>query len=114
MTAPPAMLALARSLDLGSFSDRLAEAQKCDGSRYHTPTPLLIDRYRYAGGGHVYPITAALQDGDVRLCGTCAENLRVFLQLMVATSGDMPWEAQREFGNSIRRIGKLMWRGMDA
>lgn len=87
MGAPPSMLALAQRVGVD-----LSAEHDCEGSRYHTPTPLRVTR-----------------EGDVWLCGTCAANLRLFALLMAATGGEMPWEVQREFGNGIRRIGKQVW-----
>jgi hypothetical protein len=91
----------------------LCVERECEGSRYHTPTPLEVAPYLF----HVDDIAAYYgpSTSDATwLCGTCAANLRVFFGLMRGTDGSMPWEVQREFGNGIRRIGKMMWRAADA
>jgi hypothetical protein len=88
----------------------LLDEQECEGSRYHSPTPLYVRRWRcWYASGLVVEADGESHDDDVWLCGTCAHNLRLFMQLMTATNGEMSWETRREFGNEIRRIAKQMW-----
>lgn len=69
---------------------------ECEGSRFHSPTPLLVYVEEVAGT-------------TVRLCGNCRDNLGVFSTLMNASNGSLPWEVRREFGNSIRDLGMRAW-----
>ena len=70
----------------------LAERVTCAGAKFHSPTPLTVREI-------------AVGDDTVFLCGTCHDNLHVFLDLMHAKEGNVPWEARRCFGNLLRAIG---------
>lgn len=68
----------------------------CEGSRYHSPRPLMTYR-------------VALDDGAiVQLCGTCRDNLRL-LRNLLDEDAPLPWDALREFGNRIRDLGRRGW-----
>lgn len=110
MAAPATMVAFVQQE--GIDIPFLSVDRDCQGSRYHTPTPLDVAPYVFDTDdlcAYYGPSTAATW-----LCGTCAANLRVFFNLMRATDGDVPWRVRREFGNGIRRIGKMMWGVHDA
>lgn len=70
--------------------------ESCEGSEYHSPRPLLVRTFTVAGT-------------VVRLCGTCEDNVRVFLSLMTASTGTLPWSVRREFGNRVRALGMSAW-----
>jgi hypothetical protein len=104
VAVPPAMLAYAREAGIrpyGLFGEDFA----CEGSDYHTPTPLLLHRYRVQADG-------SLAEGalGVMLCATCADNLRILLNLLWSSEGTLPWEVRREFGNKIRQLGMHAWQ----
>lgn len=80
---------------------RIAEASglplvECQGSKFHSPTPLTVTQVEVAGE-------------MVALCGTCQANLAVFQQLMTDSNGTLAWEIRREFGNRIRVLGMKDW-----
>lgn len=62
----------------------------CEGSKYHSPRPLVT-----------YLVATAL--GELRLCGNCRDNLRL-LENLQDEDEPLPWDALREFGNTIRDI----------
>lgn len=84
----------------------------CDGSRHHSPTPLACTRLRLSevvaqvSGG---PVPTPADEPLLSLCGTCLDNLTVFVRLMGDYQGAMPWEVRREFGNTIRILGMQAW-----
>lgn len=96
--------------------DRLAgraDGHPCDGSKYHSPTPLVVDDV-WLSAVVSEAIGAGTPDEQpaekpVWLCGTCKDNLRVFVLLMHASSGSLSWQVRREFGNKIRDLGVLAW-----
>lgn len=65
----------------------------CEGSRYHSPRPLMTYRVAYGRAG-----------GVVHLCGTCRDNLRLLENLQ--DDEPLPWDALREFGNRVRALGR--------
>ena len=89
---------MAFSLDLPDGFDR-----PCEGSKFHSPTPLLTSGVDLAASDLRLPEKGKPKD-PVWLCGVCSDNLGVFLQL--AESHDFPWEVQRQFGNKIRGLAK--------
>lgn len=68
----------------------------CVGAKYHSPTPLSVGIHLVAGD-------------RVPLCGTCKDNLAVFVSLMTTSNGTLAWEVRREFGNRLRALGTRVW-----
>jgi len=66
----------------------------CQGSRHHSPTPLLLHEVTLPGGR------------TVMLCGICEDNLAVLVHLMDSSETALPWPLLREFGNEIRALAK--------
>jgi len=81
---------------------------ECEGSRYHSPTPLLVSTVPLVPPEWTGKGSAA--SPRVVLCGTCRDNLTVLQRILLAKDGDIPWQARREFGNTIRAIGDRGWR----
>lgn len=73
----------------------------CEGSKHHSPTPLMVYRVSIIPGQDHGPF--------VMLCGTCKSNLKVFQSLLLH-HGEIPWEVQRQFGNIIRELAIRGWR----
>ena len=83
----------------------------CEGSKFHIPRPLLVrphyltDEVSRVAGDEVPPL-----DGDVvLLCGTCADNLTVYLTIRWAYEGATPQTVRRDFGNITRALGDRAW-----
>lgn len=93
MAVPPTILRLLSSLTALPVPGVLADGYACEGSKFHSPQPLILSEY--ALGGHE----------KVMLCGTCTDNLSVLMGLLEAHDGKLTWEARREFGNMIRALG---------
>lgn len=83
----------------------LAFTSICEGSKHHSPTPLILHRVSLLPGKEYGPFAT--------LCGTCRDNFRVLQALLVAHEGRLPWEVQRQFGNKIRQLVYLGWRGQE-
>ena len=65
---------------------------ECEGSKFHTPRPLLVHRM-------------TLEDGrDAWLCGVCVGNVTVYQRLRKHAGGTVPWPVAREFGNTLRAV----------
>jgi hypothetical protein len=83
----------------------------CEGSKFHSPRHLVV-RPHYLTNEvslHAQDDTLLL-DGDlVHLCGTCADNLSVYLTILVAYDGATPHTVRRDFGNGIRALGDRAW-----
>lgn len=80
-----------------------ADGAACGGARFHSPTPLTLVKVW---------ITPGPDDDEsslVRLCPTCAANLRILQRLLVASNGDLPWVTRREFGNDLRLLAMRGW-----
>ena len=69
--------------------------QECQGARFHSPSPLLLEEVEISSGKWV------------TLCGTCQDNLKVYEELKTHYDGEIPWKVRREFGNLIRAIGDV-------
>lgn len=91
----------------------LAVDRECEGAKYHSPTPLIINNVvcdpeqgfmkigfaeRYFGVMHT-----------AWLCSTCADNVALYLQLMKKHEGETSWPMRREFGNQVRTVGDQAW-----
>jgi hypothetical protein len=68
-----------------------ADEHSCEGAKFHSPRPLRIHPYILPDKRLTY------------LCGTCRDNLGVYLFLWDA-EGSLDWPTQRFFGNQIRAI----------
>lgn len=110
MTVPPTMLALIHQVGGLQVQGVLADTQECEGSKYHTPSPLVLRPYTLSSFKKIEMVPTDDDDEKaIWLCGTCVANLNIFLSLMEATEGNMPWEVRREFGNLIRLLGLDLW-----
>jgi hypothetical protein len=72
----------------------------------------MVTKPYFMSGAVLYAVDGenARKTGEsVFLCGTCAANLTVLLRLMAASSGELPWEVRREFGNTIRALADKAW-----
>jgi hypothetical protein len=72
-------------------TSRAFEDHPCEGSKFHSPRPLQTHACRLPDKRIVY------------LCGTCRDNLGVYVFLSEAERG-LDWPTQRLFGNQIRAI----------
>ncbi len=82
----------------------------CEGSKFHSPTPLFVDTFV-----PLIPVQWSAQANAqfsprVSLCGTCRDNLLILQQIMLDRDGDVPWQVRREFGNTIRALADRGWR----
>jgi hypothetical protein len=74
----------------------------CEGAKFHSPTPLVLRDVSLIPGSSPVDLTAVL-------CATCADNLSVLQQLLVANDGELPWPVRREFGNQLRALAFQGW-----
>ena len=85
------------------------------GSKFHSPTPMVIKPYRLdsAVAVSIYGIAAeAIIRGPgyyIKLCGTCADNLTEYVKMLYQNDGKPDWETRRVFGNLIRSLGHRAW-----
>lgn len=73
------------------FGSRASE-HPCEGSKFHSPTPLTTQ-------------AVTMGDREVYLCPTCAANMAVYVHLSQVAPEQLTWPIKREFGNSIRALG---------
>lgn len=73
-----------------------ASDHPCEGSRFHSPTPLVTSEVGLEGARTVW------------LCGTCENNLGVFVLLAESAKAPLPWPLLRGFGNQIRILGRAL------
>lgn len=90
------MSRIAEALRQRSETDFERATLICAGSKFHSPTPLVV-------------LKTPVGEEIIPLCGTCRDNLGVFLSLMTTSNGSLPWEVRREFGNRIRSLGMTAW-----
>lgn len=84
----------------------------CEGAKFHSPRPLLVQEYVVTQVTLVACAGVTPQGEQTAwLCGTCADNVRVALALLAAHGGALPWQALREFGNSVRAIAQRAYAG---
>lgn len=69
---------------------------ECEAAKFHSPTPLLVYKRRVG-------------ERTAIICGTCEDNLTVYLKLLEANDGELPWEVRREFGNLLRALAQEEW-----
>ena len=76
----------------------------CEGSKFHSPRPLLVRPYDLAGDD------VPLAECDkVNLCGICEDNLALYLGILAAYEGETPCSVRKDFGNIIRALGDRAW-----
>lgn len=82
----------------------------CDGSRHHSPSPLLI-RPVYLSTLLDEALGNQPSDPDdlVYLCSTCRDNIVVYLSILYAYDGAAPMAVRRDFGNLTRELGDRAW-----
>lgn len=87
----------------------------CVGSKFHSPTPMIVRPYRLDSSvaTSIYGIAAeALMKGPgyyIILCGVCSDNLTEYVKMMYQNDGKPDWENRRIFGNMIRSLGHKAW-----
>lgn len=89
---PREVLALIQDTPQATLPGIPANGHECQGSRFHSPRPLLVHRTElpHRPGEPIY------------LCGTCTDNYRLLSRLEAVT--EIPWPVRRCFGNLIRAI----------
>lgn len=65
----------------------------CEGAKFHSPSPLVTSR-----------LSKPFLTEEIWLCPTCMANLDCFLYL--SQFEDMDWTLLREFGNTLREVGR--------
>ena len=85
--------------------------EPCEGAAFHSPRPLFthdtpLVLKTWWSEEQQWMQTRAPQ---ANLCGTCADNLNILLQMLHATVGDLDWEVRREFGNTLRALALRGW-----
>lgn len=87
------------------------QGDECEGSKFHSPRPLLTRPYQMVGLVEAIAIGAQYPRGeDVWLCSTCFDNLSVYVMILIAYDGATPQFVRRDFGNQIRHLGDEAWR----
>lgn len=79
---------------------------ECEGSKFHNPRPLTVSPFNLTTAIEIPEF--ALSD-MVNLCGTCRDNLKVYLTVRYEYDGDTPQAVRRDFGNTIRELGDRAW-----
>lgn len=79
---------------------------ECEGSKFHSPTPLFVTKVPLVPRDWPAPAGVPM----VSLCGTCRDNLTSLQQILLLTDGTVPWQVRREFGNTIRALADKGWR----
>lgn len=87
------------SLEVGR---RLAGDDACQGAKFHSPSPLVLQEV------DLVPWSPTVSE-IVLLCGTCVDNLSVLQDLLAVNEGVLSWAVRREFGNLIRGLGMRGW-----
>jgi hypothetical protein len=80
--------------------------RECAGSKFHSPTPLASG---LADLADIFSMSIREGDDPIWLCPNCLANLRIFVRLLMASDGALPWETRRQFGNLIRELGTKAW-----
>lgn len=81
--------------------DGRAAIHPCEGTKFHSPSPLTTICYEAYPGKQVW------------LCPTCLSKLQCFLFLHGSDPAAMTWDVMREFGNQIRLFGQEIIRRAD-
>lgn len=85
---------------------------KCEGAAFHSPRPLFVHEKRLVlpqWWGESPDKSYWQWAPKVLLCGTCADNVNILLQMLHATDGDLDWAIRREFGNALRALAQRGW-----
>ncbi len=83
----------------------------CDGSRHHSPSPLLIKPvYLSSLLDEVLGGDARAGEDLVYLCSTCRDNVTVYLSILYAYNGAAPRAVKRDFGNLTLTLGERAWQ----
>lgn len=88
---PGEVLALIRDTPTAVIPGTPAESLSCAGAKFHSPRPMLLHPFELPGG-------------TIHLCGTCADNVQLLMELLKAREGEVPWKARRCFGNIVRSV----------
>lgn len=112
MTVPPHIREQAARSVLVDLRGHLSHEHECQGSRFHSPRPLMLDQY-VLDGAVVEPLDVRVVYSTpptvVWMCGTCADNLGLYLALRESAPEGLPWPVRREFGTLIRALGDKAW-----
>lgn len=108
MVMPARVTEAVREHHLGAPSPswQYAIGIECRGAVYHSPAPMTV------GLCWITPEPLRPKDAEewtAWLCPTCAGNLRVLQDLLVAMEGEVPWPVRREFGNQVRALALNGW-----
>ena len=86
------------------------QSGSCDGSKHHSPSPLLVRPYHLSAAvAHVVGVASETEKDLVYLCSTCKDNLTVYLSILYAYDGATPLAVKRDFGNLILALGDRAW-----
>jgi hypothetical protein len=93
--------------------ERLDHDHPCEGSKFHSPCPLLVRRHDLSDfvalmAGEDEALGEALD--AVWLCSTCLDNLTVYVSLLLLHDNTVDWKVRRGFGNTIRDLGRRAWQ----
>lgn len=85
--------------------------QECEGARYHSPRPLMVNSIRLTSASWfpTAPRPVWLDAPTAWLCGTCEANISLLLQMLYASQGEVSWSVRREFGNALRALAMKGW-----
>lgn len=89
----PISLALQELQKYSEYRD--AEMHPCEGSKFHSPRPLIVHPFRIKGRA-------------LYLCGVCRDNVSTYITLQKESPEKLTWVVQRGFGNEIRRIADFI------
>lgn len=106
------ILRLLGAADVQSLASDLAWLQSgdCEGSKHHSPSPLLIRPYYLSTMvAEAVGTSTTHEEGLVYLCSTCRDNLTVYLSILYAYDGATPQAVRRDFGNIILSLGDRAW-----
>lgn len=109
MTASRIATALEQA-DIDSNLNAWIGGGDCQGSKFHSPRPLLVRPY------HLSTLVVEAQGQEpgsrsdlAHLCATCFDNVTVYVSLLIAYDGAPPPGLRRDFGNVIRELGHRAW-----
>lgn len=82
---------------------------ECEGSKFHNPRPLSAAPIDLAFLLELEGLEALRAQDVVYLCGTCRDNLSIYLAVRLSYDGQTPQAVRRDFGNIIRELGDRAW-----
>jgi hypothetical protein len=99
--------------DLRSPLREMVLGTTCQGSKFHSPTPLLV-RPIYLSDLVILVADSVinappLHEDKVFLCATCEDNIAVYVTIKWAYDGMVPKKIKRDFGNIIHDLGDRAW-----